>query len=91
MDTADAWAVGVVNRNFCETIISPITTPGVFDDVVILTSIDTVANSKNSVIDFVSTILGSDDSSGVTMKDWIVSLNTHRDWANVESSFELSC
>jgi len=70
------------------SFISPGSTPGVLGDDIVDTIFRSIANSKDTMVDLVTTS-SCDDTIFVVSEDVLVTLNTDRDWSEVDSSLKL--
>jgi len=68
--------------------ISPSWSPGVSDDVVLLSIFDTISDSGNGVIEGGSASAGVHDTTGVTLEGLGVSFNGNGNWSLSNSSNE---
>merc|ERR1719263_1905705 len=73
LDTADTGAFD--SGDLDVSLISPRSSPGVSDDVVLLSVLGSVSNGGNGVIELSSASFGVQDTTGVLLEDSIVSLN----------------
>jgi len=87
LDTADTDTVGDTDSDV--TLLTPLGSPGVLDDVVVLTVLGTVTDGEDGVIHLSSALGGGDDTTGVLMEGWLVSLNTNGDWLLGNGSLKL--
>jgi len=70
------------------TSISPSWSPGVSDDVVLLSILDTVTDGGDGVIEGGTALRGVHDSTSVTLEDLGVSFNSDGNWSLSNSSDE---
>lgn len=70
-------------------VLSPSSTPGVFDEEVLLVCLLTVAHSEDSVVELGSAAGVVEDAALVEPEDRKVGSDGNRDWAQVNGSFEL--
>jgi hypothetical protein len=87
LDSTNTKTIGNTNPDI--TFLTPISSPGVLDDVVFLTILDAVANSKDGVIKTCATRVRSDNTTGVVMEHFLVSLDCYRNGLFGNSSLEL--
>ena len=89
MDTADTG--GSFNSGDHDvTLISPSWSPGVSDDVVLLSILNTVSDGGDGVIEVGSASGGVENTTGVTLESHLVGLNGNGNWSLSDSSDELS-
>jgi len=72
------------------TSISPSGGPGVSDDVIALSILDSESDSGDGVIEAGSTLGGVHDTTGVTLEGSGFGINSHGDWSFSNSGEELS-
>ena len=77
LDTADTLAID--GGDLDVALITPGGGPGVSDNVVLLTSLGSVADGGNGVVEAGSTGSGVEDTAGVELEDRLVSLNGNGD------------
>ena len=89
MDTADTG--GSFNGGDHDvTLISPVWSPGVSDDVVRLSVLVSISDSGDGVIELGSASGGVQDTTGVTLESHLVGFDGDGDWSLGDSSKELS-
>ncbi len=79
LDTADSSTVTDVG-NLHVSLVSPGGSPGVSEDVVVLTVLGSVSNEGDGVIEGGSARGGVEDTGLVELEDSLVSLNGDGDW-----------
>jgi hypothetical protein len=79
LDTADTNSVN--GSDLDVSSISPRGTPGVSDEVVLLSTLGSVSDSGNGVIELGSAGGGVEDSTGVHLEDGSVGLNGDGSWS----------
>lgn len=90
LDTTDTSTIGNTDSDI--SFFSPCGSPGVLDDPISLGSFDTVSNSKDGMIERGSTGSSiSNNTSGVLMEYWLVSLNSYGNWTDLKCSIEGWC
>jgi len=88
LDTADTG--GSFNGGDHDvTLISPSWSPGVSDDVVLLSILNTISDGGDGVIEVGSASGGVENTTGVTLESHSVGLNGHGNWSLSNSSDEL--
>jgi hypothetical protein len=91
LDTADTS--GVLDGSDSDvTLFTPSGGPGVSDDVVVLTSgiIGTPSNGGDGVIELGSALSRVDDTSGVVVEDFLISLDSYGDNTLLNGTLEAS-
>jgi len=89
LDTADTG--GSFNSGDHDvTLISPSWSPGVSDDVVLLSILNTISDGGDGVIEVGSASGGVENTTGVTLESHLVGLNGNGNWSLSDSSDELS-
>jgi len=71
------------------TFVSPVGSPGVSDDVEVLSSIVTISDSGDGVIELGSASSRVDDSRSVTLEDTSCSTNCDGSWSTSNGSLQL--
>jgi len=69
--------------------ISPVWSPGVSDDVVVLSVLVSISDSGDGVIEVGSASGGVENTTGVTLEGRSVGFDGNRDWSSGNSSHEL--
>lgn len=87
LDTADTSSVNGGDLNV--SLVSPRGSPGVSDDVVVLSALGSVSNGGNGVIELGSASGGVQNTGGVVLEDSLVGLDGDRNWLLVDGSLEL--
>jgi len=87
LDTADSLTFD--GSDLDVSLVSPGSTPRVSDDVVLFSSLGSVSDGGNGVIEVGSTSSGVQDSGGVLLEDSSVGLNGHGNWLLVDGSLKL--
>jgi len=89
LDTADTG--GSFNGGDHDvTLISPVWSPGVSDDVVRLSVLVSISDSGDGVIELGSASGGVENTTGVTLESHLVGFDGNRDWSLSDSGKELS-
>ena len=89
MDTADtSGEPSGLGGDVDVTSISPSWSPGVSDDVVLLSILDTISDGGDGVIEGGTALLGVHDSTGVTLEDLGVSFDSDGNWSLSNSGNE---
>jgi hypothetical protein len=88
LDSADTCTFN--SSDFDVSCLSPNSTPGVSDDVVVLSGFGSVSDGGNGVVEGGSASGGVEDSSGVSLEDRGVSLNGDGDGLSGNGGHELS-
>jgi len=89
LDTADTG--GSFNGGDHDvTLISPSWSPGVSDDVVVLSVFVSISDSGDGVIEIGSASGGVQDTTSVTLESHLVGLNGNGNWSLGDSSHKLS-
>jgi len=87
LDTADTGTID--GGDLDVSSITPGSTPGVSDDVVLLSRLGTIADGGNGVIEGSTTSLGVHDTTGVHLEDGLVGLDGDGDWGLGDGSLQL--
>jgi len=88
LDTADTSAVLDSDSNV--TLLSPLGGPRVLNDVEwTSSSVGSVTNSEDTVVEGSSAGSAGDDTTGVLVEHGLVGLDGNGDWSLVEGSHEL--
>jgi len=88
LDTADTG--GSFNGGDLDvTLISPVWSPGVSDDVVVLSVFVSISDSGDGVIEVGSAGGGVKNTTGVTLESHLVGFNGNRDWSLGNSGHQL--
>jgi len=72
------------------TLISPVWSPGVSDDVVRLSVLVSISDSGDGVIELGSASGGVENTTGVTLESHLVGFDGNRDWSLGDSSKKLA-
>ena len=88
MDTADTFS-SFNGGDHDVTLVSPASTPGVSDDVVVYSIFVSISDGGDGVIEVGSTGSGVKDTSGVTLEGRCVSFNGDGDWSGGNSRDKL--
>lgn len=90
MDSADTSSEpSLLGGDVDVSFISPSWSPGVSDDVVLLSILNTISDSGNGVIEGGSASAGVHDTTGVTLEDLGIGFNGNRSWSLSNSSNEI--
>lgn len=87
MDTADTSAFDGTDLDV--TLVTPGSAPGVSDDVVLFTTLRSVTNGGDGVVEAGSAFGGVHDTTGVHLEDALVSLDGNGDNTLVKGSLQL--
>ena len=87
LDTADTSSVN--GGDLDVSLVSPRGSPGVSDDVVLLSVLGSVSNGSNGVIELGSASSGVQNTGGVVLENSLVGLDGNRHWLLVDGSLEL--
>ena len=87
LDTANAWSVN--GGNLDVSLVTPSSSPGVSNDVVLNTVLVSVTNGSDGVVEVSSAVSRVQDSTSVALEDVLVGLNGHGDWLLGNGSLEL--
>lgn len=86
LDAADAGAFD--GSNLDVSLIAPSSAPGVSDNVVLLTTFASIANSCDGVIELSSACAGVEDAALILLEDRFVGLDGDRDDTLVDGGLE---
>jgi hypothetical protein len=78
----------LVRSHLDVSVISPGSTPGVFDKDVILSALDSVSNGEDTMVKVCSASF-SDNTRAVRLEGHLIGFNGNSDWLLVEGSLEL--
>ena len=87
LDSADTWSFD--GSDFDVSLLSPSSTPGVSDDVVVLSGFGSVSDGGNGMVELGSASGGVEDSTGVSLEGRSVSLNGDGDDSLSNGGLEL--
>jgi len=87
LDTADTLALD--GSDLDVTLVTPGSAPGVSDDVVLLTTLSSVANGSDGMVEAGTTFLGVQHTTLVLLEDSLVSLDGNGDNTLVDGSLQL--
>lgn len=87
MDTADTGTID--GGDLDVSSVTPGGGPGVSDDVVLLSSLGTVSDGGDGVIELGSTLLGVEDTTGVHLEDGLVGLDGDGGWGLGDGGLQL--
>ena len=87
LDSADSLALD--GSDLDVSLVSPGGSPGVSNDVVLLSVLSSISNSGDSVVKAGSAGLGVQDTGGVVLEHSLVSLDGDGNWLLVNSCLEL--
>jgi len=87
LDTADTGTFD--GGDLDVSSISPGSTPGVSDEVVVLSVLGSVSDSGDGVIEVGSAGSGVEDTTGISLEDELVGLDGHGDWGEGDGGLEL--
>ena len=87
MDTADTLSID--GGDLDVSLVSPGSTPGVSDEVVVLARLGSISDSGDGVIEVGSAGSGVEDTTGISLEDKLVGLDGHGDWGEGNGGLEL--
>lgn len=84
-----AYSFSLCNSDLDITVITPLGTPRVLNDVILLVAFFAVADCQYSMINISSTFSISNHARVIELKDSAVSLYTYRHWPFSQGCFQL--
>jgi len=87
LDTADTSTIN--GGDLDVSLVSPRGSPGVSDDVVVLSTLSSISDGGNGVIELGSASLGVHDTRCVLLEDGFVGFDGNRDWLFGNGSLKL--
>jgi len=88
LDTTDTNSI--LNTNADVAILTPVSTPGVFNEIILLAVFRTVTNSEHCMIKVPATAFLSNNTTSVVMESRLVGLNSDRDRLKSDGSLKLN-
>jgi len=87
LNTADTLTFNCGNLDV--SLIAPESGPGVSNNVVLFTTLSSITDSSNGMVENGSTFDGVEDTTFILLEDFLVSLNCDRDDTLIDGSLEL--
>ena len=87
LDSTDSWSWS--DSDLDETLVTPGWSPGVLDEVVILTVFSSISNSENSMVKVGSTCSRGEDTSSVELEHRLGGLDGDCYWHLSDGCFQL--
>jgi hypothetical protein len=86
-ETADS-ITGNIKRHSDVTFFSPVSSPGVSDDGVLMSVLGSVSDGGDGVIEVVTAFCGVKDTSSVTLEVVVGSINGDASWSRLDGGFK---